>query len=151
VPALQRDLFGQGKVVAFRMFPVDQLDVFMGLAGRQQHLDRVAQQVIHPHVGLIEGIAAHLGGCLQLQQRGGDVLVGVAATAQVGAQELRLDAAVFLALAPVTEEAIPKAPFFDRCGEQLDHPVLGFTFRARYSVSHGILSYDGVSLILCVT
>src|SRR5690606_18768061 len=70
-------------------------------------------------------------------------LRGIAATAQVGTQKLRLDAAVTFALAPVPEEAIAQTSLCNRRGEQLDHTVLSFAFRARYSISHGILSNDG--------
>src|SRR5690606_10489281 len=143
--AFQRDLFGQCEIVAFRVLPIDQVHVFMGLAGGQQYLDRIAQQVIHPHVGLIESIAAHLGGRLQLQERSGDMLLGIAATAQVGAQKLRLDAAVSFTLAPVPEEAIAQASLLNGGCEQPDDTALCLALGARYSVSHGILSCDGAS------
>ena len=103
---LKRHLLGQGEVVVLRVLPVDQVHILVRPPGGKQHLHRVAQQVVGAQVGLVERDAGHIGGGFQLLQGGGDMRLGVAALAQVGPQQIRLDGSVVLALVPVAEVAI---------------------------------------------
>jgi hypothetical protein len=72
------------------------------------------------------------------------MLIGITSTEKVGAEELRFYATVSLSLAPLAKVFVTQAALFNWCGEQLDYPGLCFSFRAGYSVSHGILSRDEV-------
>ena len=86
VSALERHLLGQREVVLLRVLPIDQINVVVRLAGRNLHLNWIAQELVRAQVRLVERDAGGVGGGLQLLQRRGDVGGGVAARRQVVAK-----------------------------------------------------------------
>ena len=67
--ALERDLFGEGEVVLFRVLPVDEVDGFGGFAGFGFGRDAVAQQAVDGLIVAVEAAIVVAGLGAQLVQR----------------------------------------------------------------------------------
>ena len=131
VAARERHLLGQREIVLLRVRPVDQVHRLVRLPRGDLHRHTVAQELVGAQVRLVERDARRVGGGLELLQRGGNVGGGVAAGRQVVAQQRRLDAAVVLALVPLTEVAVAEVVGPRRVGEQGDDAVLRLALGAR--------------------
>ena len=72
-PPLSGDLLGQREVVLLRVLPIDQINVVVRLAGRNLHLNWIAQELVRAQVRLVKRDAGGVRGGLQLLQRPGYV------------------------------------------------------------------------------
>ena len=116
--------------MAAGVFPVDQVNRLVRLAGGGLHLGAVFQQGVDLEVGRVGGGAGGVGGGLKLAQGAGDEGGGDAALGEVVAEQPGLDVAVVLSLAPITEVAVAQALGMGWVGEEFHDPVLGRAFGA---------------------
>ena len=128
---IQGDFLRQRKVVLCRGFPVDQMHRLMRRPRSHLHRHAVAQALVGAQVGLVEQEARRVGRHHQLLHGLRDMSVGVAALLQVGVQVLGLNAAVALALAPVTQVGVAQATCRSGRGDARDHAVLRHAFGAQ--------------------
>ena len=122
ISTLDRDLFGNGKVVVVWVLPVDQPDRHIVLAHAGLHLDAVAQQVVDVAVAVIQALAGVGGDLVQFMQRARDEAVAHALLGQPRREQLGLDVVV-VALGFVAEIVVAE-PLL----EQGDDPGLGAFF-----------------------
>ena len=99
-------LLGDGEVVLLRVLPVDQPDGLRVLADVGLHLHAVAQQVVDGPVAVVEALARVARFSLEQVQRPVDQVLVVALLLEKGAQQVRLDVAVAVALVPVAEVVV---------------------------------------------
>jgi len=103
----ERDLLGEAKVVFLRVLPVDKVDGVVRFTDRDLHGDAVAEELVNAEIGTIGRVVARgIGGNFEFLQRGRDVGGRVAAFVEVGPEQFRFDATVFLPLGPVAEVAV---------------------------------------------
>ncbi len=91
---LEGDFFGEGEVVGCCVFPVDQVDGFVGLVDGDFYFCAVAEELVDGEVGGVEVASGGVGGGGELLEGGADVGGGVAACGEVGAEEVGFDVAV---------------------------------------------------------
>ena len=104
----------------------------MRLAGAGGHDDAVAQQLVDPGIGLVEGMAEHGQGLIDAEARRRHQFRRDAPPPQEGLQQFVLHGAVLLAPAPVAKIGI--AHFL----EQTDDAILRFPFAA-CAIGHVVL------------
>lgn len=114
------------------MLPGDQVHILVRLPRCQQHLHRVAQQVVGAHVGLVERNASGIGGVFQLLQGGGDVGIRISALLEVCPEIFRFYGSIVVALAPITQMVIAKTVRPGCVGKHGGHAILGQPLRARF-------------------
>ena len=79
VSTFEGDFFGNREVVGFGVFPVDEVDGFVGFVQGDLDLGAVAQECVGAEVGLVEGDTCGVGGGFEFLEGGGDLGGGVAA------------------------------------------------------------------------
>lgn len=105
--AFDGDFFGEGKVIIFRIFPVNQPNGLVMLACAFFIFYAVAQQSINGFVGIVEVSAfAEGGGLVELAEGFGDQDIVDALLAKPLAEEFGFDVAVVGTVFPVAEVAI---------------------------------------------
>ncbi|MDT4864970.1 hypothetical protein FQZ97_997480 [compost metagenome] len=117
------DFLGNGEVVAFGLFPVDQPDGLGVFADLRLHLHPIAQQLVHRLVTVIQALAGIVGSLVQLEDGPTGQISLDALLCQPTAQQLRLDIGVVRALGPVAEVLIAQLLL-----KQLGHALLGLFF-----------------------
>ena len=121
--AEKSDLLGDGKVVLFRLRPIDQMDGFGDLSRLDLYRYAVTQQAVNGLVVAVKAAAVIVRLRAQCSDGFVDLRRAVAGPGEKGSQQVCFDVPVVVAIPPVAE--VPISEFITKQG---DDPILGGAF-----------------------